>query len=81
MMILFPIGNPQKAVRIDLADVARVKPSAGKRLCRFTLPVVVALHDVGTTNQDLSVLRNLDFLIADFSANRTETHRIADHSA
>src|SRR4051812_14542138 len=67
--ILLAIGDFKIAIRIDLAHVTSVEPSAGKRLSGFALPVVVAPHDVRSANEDLLILRNPDLLISNGTAN------------
>jgi hypothetical protein len=61
--VLLAVGDPQEAAAVDLADVAGVEPPVGvDHLRRRVGLVVVALHHVRTSREDLSVRcdRHLD---------------------
>ena len=46
-----------------------MKPSTLERLCGFLRHLVVPLHDVRATNENLAVFRNLQFLVTDNTPN------------
>src|SRR5262249_60410173 len=56
--VLLPVGDAQKSVGVELADVAGVEPSLGVPTLRGRLgPAVVSARDVRAAGQDLAVPR------------------------
>src|SRR5882672_3857741 len=70
--VLLAVGDAQEAVRVQLADVARVEPAVLKCGRGLLGSVPVAFHDAWATDQDLAVPRdpNLDSL--DGAAHRAQ---------
>ena len=62
--VLLAIGDFQIPIRIQFPSIARMKPASTKRLCRFTLHLVIARHDVRAANQNFTVIGNLHLHVA-----------------
>src|ERR1051325_3163869 len=71
--LFLTIRDAQESVRIDCADVARLKPAiAGEHRARFFGLVVIAAHHVWTTHLDLAVFSDANVDIRNRFANRAD---------
>ena len=62
--VLFAVGDLEIAVGVDFADVAGVQPTVDQGRCGRLGVLIVALHDVGPADQDLTVVGDLDLDVA-----------------
>ena len=53
--VLFPVGDDQKAVLVEMTDVAGVEPTALEVPPGLRFLLVIAFHDVRPAGQDLAV--------------------------
>src|SRR5207245_1067518 len=71
--VLLPVGDPQEAVAVELADVTRPQPAVvAERLARRLLVAPVAGEDVVAVEQDLAVLGDADVAARQRDADRPE---------
>src|SRR5215475_130088 len=73
--VFFSIVNYKKTVPVDFADISGMKPAAFKSFHGVSIPVIVALHDIRTTHEDLTVFGDADFLAPDDPAYSSQAHR------
>src|ERR1041384_7506426 len=73
--LLLTIGDAQKSIFIERANIARLEPAvAREHRARFFRLVVVTAHHVWTTHFNLAVFRNANLDVRNHLANRSRTH-------
>ena len=71
--ILFPVGDVQVAVRVEVADVAGAKPTVFRKNFPCGVRVaIVALHHARAFHQDFSVGRDFHFDVRDRPAGASD---------